>query len=198
MRDLLFNLSLAFAVLMVLALILITSDEQKQVERPAEYLLTMTWDDQVDADVDMHLLFNDDLWVYYYTDEKQHVFLERDDLGIINDRYYDELGQTHITYLNREVITVREKIDGLYVVNGHMFNANKTELPLEIHLELLQLNPYKIIANHTITLSHNKQEQTFFSFLVDGHEVVEVNYDDYIPIVTRRRGVPGMGSTRIP
>ena len=187
MRDLLFNLSLLFAVLMIMALLLISNGDKNPVERPAEYLITTTWADDSKVDVDTHLLYNNDKWIYYAKKESGHIHLERDDLGQLNDTYTDANGVSKIIKLNREVITVRDKADGIYVVNVFAYRADKIDLPVKVDIELLQLTPYKILAKKSVELLKTKQELSAFTFILKNEKIVDLDTKTFTPIVATKR-----------
>ena len=107
-----FNLSLAFAFLLIVAIMLISEQKKKEVERPAEFLITMTWAEQSTLDVDLHVMHDTTLsWVNYARKRSNHMFLEQDDRGRVTDMYTDpDSGVEIYTPINREVVTVRQKV----------------------------------------------------------------------------------------
>lgn len=195
MRDLLFNLSLAFSVIMIIALLMIGNEKREDVVRPAEYLITMTWNDESPNDVDLHLLYDGEDWVNYKVEdrEKKHIFLERDDRGYTNDFYENESGEKVPLKLNREVITLRTKTDGHYALSAHMYQVfdnygGDSFLPENVVIEVLQLNPYRIIAVVEKTLATRRMEMPMLTFDIEGGEVVNVDLNSDEKIIYR--GLP--------
>ena len=184
--DMLFNLLIGFTFLFMLAFLLINPIAKKHVHDPkAEYLIIGSWEDQSKADIDLWIRDENANIVSFRSTDLALMHLDRDDLGTRNDMYeiastYDQLlkgekpkvGEIH--YINREVLSLRSKKPRVYTVTVHFYsNHGSQEAPLvpeEIHVELIQVNPYKTWKIVRVQLSEVGQEKHLFKFqvLMDG------------------------------
>lgn len=196
--DMLFNYLLAFAMLFMLALMLIRppTPTDAAVKLRAEFVLTMTWPDAAFDDIDMWLMMPDGRKVNYINRDVDFVTLDRDDRGAKNDFYTDGAGQRQLTKMNREIITIRAIVPGRYIVAAHVYAVQKeviddsgktwladTQLPYPALLEIIKLNPRVIeVLKSTVMLSESGQEVVFAAFDVDAAgnvTMVELNPTKY-------------------
>lgn len=196
--DLLFNQLLAFAMLLLIAMLLIrppTTDGA--VKLRAEILLAMDWPEQALDDIDLWLMLPDGRKVHFRNKEVDFATLERDDLGALNDFYTDGNGVRQLTPVNREVITLRAIVPGRYIVAAHVYARRDTvrdpvsgaswapapPLPYPATLEILKLNPRLLqVAKVSVQLAERGQEAVFVAFEVDadgGVTNVELNPTQY-------------------
>lgn len=176
--DLLFNLLVGFTFLFVLAFILINPVAKKDVLDPkAEYLVIMSWDDHSQSDIDIWIKDDKGNIVSFRSQDIALLTLDRDDLGNRNDEYInDVIEKKESIAVNREVLSIRSKSPRRYIVTSHFYNKgyNVIDTPREkIKIELIQVNPYKILKIQEITLEEVKQEKHVFEFevLEDGRIV---------------------------
>ena len=183
--DFLFILLLAFISMFILALILINPVTKKsEVERKAEFIITLEWDDKSRDDVDIWVGDPAGKVVSFRNKTVDVMHLDKDDLGQINDTIRFPDGTTQIIYLNREVVTLRGWMPGEYTINAHMYNkrdistptggpmaiefhgpvpsqgAVRSGKPTEVRVEMLRINPYKILFKERFTLSKRGEEVT--------------------------------------
>jgi hypothetical protein len=166
--DLLFNLLVGFTFLFMLAFILINPVAKKEAHDPkAEYLVIMSWDDDSKADIDLWIKDDVDTIVGFRAKDVALLTLDRDDLGDRNDMYtYRE--NIELVPVNREVISIRSKTQRRYVVTTHFYNnlGNPDTIPENIKIELLQVNPYRILKIVEVTLNEPSEEKHVFEFEV--------------------------------
>ena len=85
-RDMLYLLSLAFAVLLIYALIQINPPAKKtEVERKAEFLIILEWDEKSVADLDLWVMDPQNNVVWFRNKTGGFLHLDKDDLGLHND-----------------------------------------------------------------------------------------------------------------
>ena len=169
--DLLFNTLLCFAALFVLSFILINpSKKENNIKAKADFMITVTWNKDLDDDVDTYVEDPVGNLVAFMRREEGLMHLDRDDLGHRNDTINTPNGP--IEYKdNREIVTLRGFIPGEYVVNVHMY-MKREKAPTEVTIVLEKLNPYMIIMAKNVILTTNGQEDTAFRFVVDSEGVV--------------------------
>lgn len=168
--DFLFILLLAFISMFILALILINPVTKKsEVERKAEFLITLEWDKQSKDDVDIWVEDPLGKVVSFRNKTVDVMHLDKDDLGQINDTIRFPDGSSQVIHLNREVVTLRGWVAGEYTINAHMYNkrdrshpsdANSYGQPTKVKVEMLRINPYKILFEEKFTLTHRGEEVT--------------------------------------
>ena len=164
--DLLFNALLGFAFMFVVAFSLISDPtDTGKVDRKAEILITVRWQDRHPDDVDTLVEDPQGNMVWYHNR----------DTGLFQDRVILD-GVEVSNPLNQETVTVRAMKAGEYVVNVLHYQANYSE-PLPVTVKVEKLNPVvKLIHYEKLELNGIGDEQTAVRFTVDGSgEVIGTN-----------------------
>jgi hypothetical protein len=158
--DFLFILLLAFISMLILALLLINPVTKKsEVERKAEYIIVLEWDNDSQDDVDLWVRNPLKKHVSFKNKVEGLMHLDKDDLGRINDTLVLPDGTRQVILLNREVVSLRGWHEGEYVINVHMFNK-RTTIPTNITVQMIKINPYKILFEEKIVLLKRGEEMT--------------------------------------
>jgi len=185
---------LAFTALFILAFALINQNK-KTPDVKGAYIVTVTWDEKFDDDVDTYVEDPEGKLVFFQRREDGLMHLDRDDLGKRNDTVSTQFGT--ITYKeNREIVTLRGTNEGEYCVNVHLYrrNSNGTE-PIEVTIQLDKLVPsYSPIVQKKVVLIANGDEKTAFRFTVNTKgEVTNVSYESksLTQSALGQNGVPG-------
>jgi len=190
-RDMLYLLSLSFAVLLIYALIQIQPPAKKsEIERKAEFLIILEWDERSLADMDLWVMDPQNNIVWFRQKTGGFLHLDKDDLGQRNDTIMID-GEVKIIYLNREVVTIRGIVPGEYITNVHAYRKSK-EAPVNGYVRLLKLNPYVEYVTEHFTLKNMGDEITVFRFYVDKDGYVsDINQDQYRFIKNQSDGPDG-------
>ena len=165
--DILFNALLGFAVMLFIAFALIKPDDKVgNINVKAEYLITVTWPDNLPDDIDTYVRDPQDNIVWYNTLDRGFLHLDRDDRG----EYLDQVmvnGEMVTFPLNQESVTLRGIIPGEYTVNVYNFlNASNQPVPVSVKVE--KLNPtVKVIYYQSMTLMGVGDERTAIRFTLD-------------------------------
>ena len=106
--------------------------------------------------------------------------LDRDDLGLSNDRILKSDGKYEYIIRNKEIVSLRGIIPGKYLVNVHVYNkkpdAQHKMGPSDIRVVLIKLNPYKEVAYAEFVGDQRGQEFTAFHFTLNSNgDVIEVD-----------------------
>jgi len=168
--DLLFNALLGFVALFFIAYILINPEAKldNASEAKAEFVITTTWDNELNNDVDSYLQDPADHLVFFRRREDGLMHLDRDDLGHSNDTFKTPDGETIKYNENREIITIRGIIPGEYVMNVHMYAKRTPNKPTEVTVQIDKINPtLKTVAIKKVTLDEDGDEKTVCRFLLD-------------------------------
>ena len=186
--DLLFNTLLCFAALFLLSFILINpSKNENNVKSKADFLITVTWPEDRDNDVDVYVQDPQGNLVAFMRREEGLMHLDRDDLGRRNDVVQTPFGPISHPE-NKEIVTLRGHMPGEYIVNVHMYTRNSKELTTDVYVQLDKVNPiFKTVALKKVTLGDRGDEKTAFRFVLDKDgTVTEVNQ---LPISLTSKGV---------
>jgi len=190
-RDMLYLLSLSFAVLLIYALIQIQPPAKKsEIEQKAEFLIILEWDERSAADMDLWVMDPQNNIVWFRQKTGGFLHLDKDDLGHRNDKIMID-GEVKIVYLNREVVTIRGIVPGEYITNVHAYRKSKG-VTVNGYVRLLKLNPYIEYATEYFVLKNEGDEITVFRFYVnkDGY-VSDINQDQYRFIQNQPDGPDG-------
>ena len=174
--DLLFNALLGFAFMFVVAFSLISDPtDTGKVDRKAEILITVRWQDRHPDDVDTLVEDPQGNMVWYHNRDTGLMHLDRDDRGLFQDRVILD-GVEVSNPLNQETVTVRAMKAGEYVVNVLHYQAHYSE-PLPVTVKVETRNPVvKLIHYEKLELNGIGDEQTAVRFTVDGSgEVIGTN-----------------------
>ena len=174
--DILFNALLGFAIMLFIAFALIRPEAKTGiVDTKAEMIVTVTWPDSNEDDIDTYVREPGGDVVWYHSMQKGLVTLDRDDRG----NYLDEItvnGETIRVPLNQETVTVRGVIPGEYVINVyHYLNPSGAPVPVTVKVE--KINPtLTVVYYDTLTLRKVGDERTAVRFTLDAEgNVSDIN-----------------------
>lgn len=179
--DMLYAVLLSIFSLFILSFVLISTDQNKgKIDTKAELQIIMTWSPDNDInDIDLWCLPPDGHAISYLNRENSYMNLERDDLGYINNHAVINGVDTQIPG-HREVISIRKRVPGHYVVNSEFFReyVNPTtgvaldNVPVKV--ELIEVNPtYQVVASESFILQKTNDEHTAFSFDIENDGSVD-------------------------
>ena len=195
--DLLFNIVVGLAFLFLLAFILMNPiAKEKDVEEKSDFIIIMTWDDDSGDDIDLWV--RDPLGnILSFRNRGVGVMhLDRDDLGLSNDKVQGPDGKIKYVYRNKEVASLRGYHAGTYLVNAHVYNKkpwkDKKMGRSNIKIELIKLNPYQEVAQAEFVAIGRGQEFTAFHFTLDADGKV-IKLDDTRETIIGAQSVYGVG-----
>ena len=170
--DLLFNIVVGLAFLFLLAFILMNPiAKEKDVEEKSDFIIVMTWDDESGDDIDLWVRDPGGRIVSFRNRGIGFMHLDRDDLGLSNDKVQGADGKIIYVYRNKEVVSLRGFSEGTYLVNAHVYNKkpwkDKKMRRSNIKIELIKLNPYSEVAQAEFIAIGRGQEFTAFHFTLD-------------------------------
>ncbi len=174
--DFLWIVLMTFVVLFFLVLLHMNPVAKKaEVERKAEFLIVVEWDAKSRDDVDSWLRTPSGRLLSFRNREVEIYHLDRDDTGAISDTIKLPDGSSKTVYINKEVTTFRGWQKGEYVFNLHMYSKRDSALT-DVNVQMMKLNPFKVVYDKTIPLSEAGQERTFLAFTIDeGGDVVDLD-----------------------
>ena len=179
--DLLFNIVVGLAFLFLLAFILMNPiAKEKDVEEKSDFIIVMTWDDESGDDIDLWVRDPGGRIVSFRNRGIGFMHLDRDDLGLSNDKVQGPDGKVVYVYRNKEVVSLRGYSEGTYLVNAHVYNKkpwkDKKMYRSNIKVELIKLNPYSEVAQAEFIAIGRGQEFTAFHFTLNADgEVIKLS-----------------------
>ena len=166
--DLLFNALLTFTFLFLITLLLLNPPAKTGIIDPkAEFIITASWPDSDPNDVDIWAEGPNAWLVSYRSPEQGLMHLDRDDRGLINDSQTIN-GVEVVNPLNQEVLTIRGRPPGEYVVNLHYFknqSTNPASVPVTVYLA--EVNPKRPIIGLLKTLNKANNKINLSSTFID-------------------------------
>ncbi|MHC8441296.1 MAG: hypothetical protein ACYYK0_03775 [Candidatus Eutrophobiaceae bacterium] len=177
--DLLFNSLLGFTFLFLVAIMFMNPEAKSGIIDPkAEYILTITWEDNSPDDVDVWVEDPEGKVLWFRTPEVGLLHLDRDDRGLLND-VISVNGEELQNPLNQEIVTIRGVVRGEYVVNVHYY-ATETSKPVDVQVRLVKVNPkLEVIYYGNVLLDKMGQEKTALRFSI-GREG-DINGINFLP-----------------
>ena len=179
--DLLFNIVVGLAFLFLLAFILMNPiAKEKDVEEKSDFIIVMTWDDESGDDIDLWVRDPLGNILSFRNRGVGFMHLDRDDLGLSNDKVMGADGKTKYVYRNKEVASLRGYHVGTYLVNAHVYNKKRWKdnkmRRSNIKIELIKLNPFHEVAQAEFVAIGRGQEFTAFRFTLNADgEVTKVD-----------------------
>jgi len=186
--DLLFNIVVGLAFLFLLAFILMNPiAKDKDIEEKSDFIVILTWDDESGDDIDLWMRDPLGNILSFKNREDALMHLDRDDLGLSNDKVQLPDGKIEYVYRNKEVASLRGTHEGEYLVNIHVYNKkpwkDSSIRPSNIRVELIKLNPYSEVTQAEFIGSKRGQEFTAFHFTLDKDgEVIGIR-DEREPLI---------------
>ena len=165
--DLIFNALLIFTFLFLIALLLLNPPAKTGIIDPkAEFLITVSWPDNDPNDVDIWATGPGGKQVWYMKPQDGLLHIDRDDRGLANDTQVID-GRTFVNPLNQEVLTIRGRPSGEYVVNVHYYKTENQQ-PIPVSVYLAEVNPQlKVLHYSTVMLMKEGDEVTAVRFNID-------------------------------
>lgn len=143
MLDLFLLLAMSFAVLFMLAFILIKPVDPKQqdVELEEHLLIKLEWDDEMPNDLDLWIMNPLGEIISYRSKDKGGMVLERDDLGDGNDWVLVD-GVRKVIKDNTEVARLKRLVDGVYYVSVHYYSSRFCDALKDCDVQDFQVTVY--------------------------------------------------------
>lgn len=177
--DFLFILLLTFLSLFILTLLLINPVAKKaEIVQKAEYLIILEWNNASLSDIDLWVESPDQKIVSFRSKQMGVMHLDKDDMGGMTDSFVTKEGNVSLVQINQEVVTIRGKQQGEYIVNLHLYRLSEDSDKLNpVKVSIIRLNPFQTIWAQEVILTTMGEEITVlrFSILNDEGDVGEIN-----------------------
>jgi hypothetical protein len=195
--DLLFNTLVGFVFLFIIAFLLINPNIKKgDIETKAEFVITVTWSDHSQDDVDTWLQDPVGNILHFRQKDIGMAHLDRDDLGKVNDVITLEDGSRIEYPHNQELTTIRGFVPGEWVLNVHMYSKRDAN-PTLVEVRIDKLNPKVETVFYKKIMMKNKWEEVTVTRFVMTNQGDIINWDDLpkklLMIASLLRGAVGLG-----
>ncbi len=179
-RDVLFLMVLSLVIVIFLISLLINPQEEEEAPLRTDIVIEAMWPSGEAHDIDLWAMGPDEVPVGWgLSSAGPSLNLERDDRGIINDA----------TTLNYEIITVRDKTPGEYLINLHLYNEFESVLPVPVTVKVTGRGGLGEIFSGEVRINERKQEVTVVRFRLDEDgNLVEDSINDMFKCILCRRG----------
>jgi hypothetical protein len=195
--DLLFNTLVGFVFLFIIAFLLINPSIKKaDIKTKAEFVITVTWSDNSQDDVDTWLQDPAGNVLHFRQRDVGLAHLDRDDLGKINDTITLEDGRRVEYPHNQELTTIRGFLTGEWVLNVHMYNKRDAN-PILVEVRIDKLNPkVETVFYKKVVMKSRWEEITVTRFVMTNQGDI-IDWDDLpktlVKIASLPRGMGGVG-----
>ncbi len=195
--DLLFNTLVGFVFLFIISFLLINPSIKKaDIKTKAEFVITVTWNDDSRDDVDTWLQDPVGNVLHFKQKEVGLAHLDRDDLGKLNDTITLDDGRRIEYNHNQELTTIRGFLTGEWVLNLHMYNKRDAN-PTLVEVRIDKLNPkVETIFYKKIVMKSRWEEITVTRFVMTSEGDI-ISWDDLpkklLEIATHPGTVGGTG-----
>jgi hypothetical protein len=165
--DLLFNALLGFTFLFLVSVMFMNPEARKgRIDLKAEYIISVTWPDQLADDIDIWVQDPIGETVSYLRKDAGWLHLDRDDRGEVNDTIIID-GKELVYPINQEVVTIRGIIPGEYIVNLYYYTSAQPG-PVEALVKVEKVNPsLKTVYVQKLALKRQDDELTVVRFSLD-------------------------------
>jgi hypothetical protein len=165
--DLLFNTLICFAAFFAIALIFMSQKrDPTDVSLSAYIMIIATWPGEFNDDIDLYVRDPSGEVVFFRNKNNTLMHLDRDDVGNNEDISSEEMP------INREIITIRKKIEGEYIVNAHSYSKYSDD-PLPVSVKIIKISPRYEIHNSIFIFDESHEEQTICRFTVGRNGKIE-------------------------
>lgn len=157
--DMLFNILLCFVVFFAIAIIHMNKDDSKSltnIDFSGYVLVVATWPSHIEDDIDVYAEDPKGGVVFFGRRSNKIMHLDRDDLGRAGDASDN----------NREILTIRAKQPGEYVVNLHVYSKWRS-LTVPVNVKVYSIKDKKILKEKELVLLRMGEEKTAFRFTLD-------------------------------
>lgn len=197
--DMLLSGQMNLFVIFMMALLLISPQKRDSgnVQTKAEFVITVTWADSIDCDVDLWVRGPNDKTAWWKNKDVGGMYIDRDDTGMANDTQVID-GVTYPNPTNEEVWSMRGVVPGEYVVNVHSYRAGDHVAcaDLAVRVVLSKVNPsFSKVVDKTVILAKEGQEGHAFRFSVTPAGTVSRVWEEPVEIVSKHLTTfPGIGA----
>lgn len=173
MIDLFLNMVLMVSGILILILLVFNDKESDPaVDNINKMVIIAEWNVESEDDMDIYVRDPAGNRVWYSNKKANGMILQYDDLGVNVDKVTTATGKIVDTHINREVVNIRQLIDGIYHVNLRLFNRKgEFKGPIETTVKGVVINPYKEYIGSNEIFTTQFQERTVLRFKVFNEHV---------------------------
>ena len=177
---------LCFVTFFIITLIHVKSEQSDNaklnIDLDSYVMIVATWPESYSDDVDLYVRGPDGSVVFFRNKDTEYMHIDRDDLGALGDGTPEEFSDRVLT--NREIVTVRKKVVGEYVVNAHLY-AKRSYDPVPVDIIIYKVRDRKVIDERVVSFTYRGEEQTISRFIVDKSGGVKKAENIFTPVAKK-------------
>jgi hypothetical protein len=169
-------LVLAFLGMMLMSLEISKIKTTEGVKPPVFLIVTASWSNDIDVDVDLHIRCPNGHNLNYAMKEACFANLERDARGSVSD--FIQFSSQKVTRItNKEIVSFRTPVQGEWIVNVNWYAMGYAN-PVDVKIEITAIEPnVRVLYEKTVQLNYPKHEQHVVRFKVHDDKRVD-SFDD--------------------
>ena len=161
------------------------NENATNINLDSHIMIIASWPMRYGDDIDLYVRDPRNEVIFFRNKNNAIMHLDRDDLGSTGD-----FGQNNVDGpANREIVTIRDKFPGTYVVNVHMFRKSYKD-PVPVEVRIFKVKDGKLIIEKMVILSGSGQEKTVGRFKVENNGEIKKLNNLFIPIAFNIIGTP--------
>lgn len=179
LADVCLNMSLVFAVLLILSVLFINDDAAKinrqSPPNSALYMVTLEWSGESRNDLDLYVQDPLKNLVFFKSLSRGLMALVKDDTGRDSNTLTTPNGDVIHSPVNIETVEIRGLLEGEYTANVHYYSSKNKETENAV-VTLYKTTGFIKVHEQAITMTIEGDEQTAFRFTLrpDGN-VTDIN-----------------------
>tara|TARA_B100000683_G_C12437024_1_gene534333 strand:+ start:154 stop:759 length:606 start_codon:yes stop_codon:yes gene_type:complete len=183
--DLLFNTLLGFVAFFAITLIHVkkesTDSNLSDIDLDSHVMIIASWPEHHFDDIDMYVRDPKGGVVFFRNKDNDIMHLDRDDLGNESDYYLRDTDETREFGTNREIVTIRKKFPGEFIVNLHAYSKRNVD-PVPVEVKVYQVKTGKLVHENLVFIEHRGQELTAVRLTVKESGATSVSDPFFFPI----------------
>ena len=170
--DLLFNTLICFTAFFAIALIFMSQKRDPADVSLSSYIMIIaSWPANSNDDIDLYVRDPSGEVVFFRNKDNSLMHLDRDDVGNREDLSEEEMPE------NREIVTIRKKVPGEFVVNAHAYSKYSEDL-IPVSIKIIKISPRYEIHNGVFFFEEANEEQTVCRFTINPHgKIIDISHE---------------------
>jgi len=157
--------------------------DPSDVSLPAYIMIIASWPADSNDDIDLYVRDPSGSIVFFRNKDNNLMHLDRDDVG--NNEDLSEVEKPE----NREVVTIRKKLEGEFIINAHSY-SKYSEDRIPVSIKIVKISTRYEIHNSISFFEEVNEEQTICRFTVGPTGKIKNISHDPIEIARPILGAP--------
>jgi uncharacterized protein YfaP (DUF2135 family) len=138
-------------------------------------IVMLEWPGESDADLDLWMVAPDGRKIGHPSRTGSGVFLDRDDLGSSANLVIDtETGEIHKSPIRKEIMHIRQPMNGEYIVVVHAYSMHKQE-PTPAKVTVFHVKKGYTLFSDSHTFNNRGEERSYLRFTMKGDNIIDTS-----------------------